>query len=119
MSYVDGFLVPVKKAHLEQYRVLAEKMRDKWLKLGALEYVECVADDAPMGEVTSFPRAVKQEDDEVVIFSWITYKSRADRDRIQAVIMEDPEMKNADPASYPFDAKRMVMGGFKPIVGLR
>ncbi len=117
MSYVDGFVVPVKKSRIEEYRALAEKAGNLWKRHGALHYVECIADDVKPGEVTSFPQAVKLEPDEVVFFSWIVYRSKEDRDRISKLVMEDPSMQ-ADPSTWPFDGKRMFMGGFRPVVEL-
>jgi uncharacterized protein YbaA (DUF1428 family) len=113
--YVDGFIVPVPKANIEEYRKLATLAGEVWMEYGALSYVETLADDVPFGEVTSFPRAVIVNDDETVAFSWITYKSREDRDRINAKVMEDPRMK-PDMANMPFDGKRMIYGGFKSFV---
>ena len=89
-----------------------------WREYGALEYHECVADDVKSGEVTSFPQAVKLKDDETVVFSWIVYKSRAQRDEVNAKVMNDPRMKDMDPKSLPFDGKRMFFGGFEPIIEL-
>lgn len=86
-----------------------------WKQKGALTYVECVGDDVKSGEVTSFPQSVKLKDDEVVVFSWITYASKEDRDRINQEVMDDPLMKSMG-SDMPFDGKRMFMGGFKPIV---
>ena len=117
MSYVDGFVVPVKKNRIEEYRTFSEKAGRLWKQHGALSYIECVADDVPMGKVTSFPQAVKLEPDEIVVFSWITYKSREDRDRINKLVMEDPSMK-MEPSSWPFDGKRMIIGGFKTLLEL-
>jgi uncharacterized protein YbaA (DUF1428 family) len=114
--YVDGFVVPVPKARLEEYREFSKKASALWKKRGALSYVEAVADDVKAGEVTDFQRSVKLHEDEVVVFSWITYKSREDRDRINKEVMDDPSMKDMDPSKMPFDGKRMVMGGFKTIV---
>jgi uncharacterized protein YbaA (DUF1428 family) len=113
--YVDGFIVPVPKAKLDQYKAFSTKAAKLWKEKGALEYVECVGDDVKAGKETSFPQSVKLEEDEVVVFSWITYKSREDRDRINKEIMDDPEMKKMG-EQMPFDGKRMFMGGFKPIV---
>lgn len=113
--YVDGFVLPVRKAKLEEYRKLAETAGEVWKEYGALEYVECVADDVKPGEVTSFPQSVQLKDDEVVVFAWITYKSREDRDRINEKVMADPRIK-CDPNDMPFDGKRMFFGGFKTIV---
>jgi uncharacterized protein YbaA (DUF1428 family) len=119
MHYVDGFIVPVPKKKLAAYRALSRKSGKIWRELGALAYVECVADDAPVGKVTSFPRSVKLKGDEVVVFSYIVYKSRRDRDRINKAVMSDPRLANMmDPKAMPFDAKRMIFGGFKGIVEL-
>lgn len=112
MAYVDGFVVPVPKDKLDAYKALAQKGSEVWLEHGALSYVECVADDAPYGEVTSFPRAVQLTEDEIVIFSWITYKDRASRDEVMAKVMADERLK-ADMANMPFDGKRMIFGGFQ------
>jgi len=118
MSYVDGFVVPVPKKSLAAYRKLARKAGKIWREYGALHYVECVADDVKPGKTTSFPQAVKLKADEVVVFSWIVYKSRAQRDRVNKQVMSDPRMANMDPKSLPFDGKRMFFGGFKPLVEL-
>ncbi len=115
MAYVDGFVIAVPKDRLEDYRRMAEKGRDLWMELGALSYVESVGDDVPYGELTSFPRAVQAKDDEVVVFSWITYASREDRDAIVKKVMTDPRMKEFE-KNTPFDGKRMIYGGFKTIV---
>jgi uncharacterized protein YbaA (DUF1428 family) len=115
MAYVDGFVVPVPKDKLEVYKALAQKGCDIWLEHGALSYVECVADDVPYGELTSFPRAVQATDDEIVIFSWITYADRASRDAVMAKVMADERLK-ADMASMPFDGKRMIFGGFQAFI---
>jgi uncharacterized protein YbaA (DUF1428 family) len=115
--YVDGFVVPVPKDRIDEYRRLARKAGKIWREYGALEYVECVADDVEPGKITSFPRSVKLKDDEVVVFSWITYKSRAQRDKILEQVMADPRLAEyADPESMPFDGKRMIWGGFKTLV---
>ncbi len=117
--YVDGFVVPVNKDRLDEYRRIARKAGKIWREYGALEYVECVADDVDPGKVTSFPRSVKLKPDEVVVFSWITYKTRAQRDRILKQVMEDPRVKDmVDPNNMPFDGKRMFWGGFKTLVEL-
>jgi uncharacterized protein YbaA (DUF1428 family) len=112
MAYVDGFVVPVRKDQLDAYKALARKASEIWLEHGALTYVECVGEDTPYGEVTSFPRAVQLTDDEVVIFSWITYVDRASRDAVMAKVMADERLK-ADMATMPFDGKRMIFGGFQ------
>lgn len=119
MSYVDGFIVPVPKANLAAYRKMARLAGKIWREHGALHYVECVGDDVPEGKVTSFPKAVKLKPGEVVVFSWVVYKSRADRNRIMPKVMADPRLgAQMDPKKLPFDGKRMFWGGFKPIVEL-
>jgi uncharacterized protein YbaA (DUF1428 family) len=119
MSYVDGFVVPVPKAQLAAYRRLIRRSGKVWKEHGALQYVECVADDVKPGKVTSFPQAVKLKDDEVVVFSWIVYASRRERDRINKAVMADPRLADMmDPKTLPFDGKRMFWGGFKPMIEL-
>jgi uncharacterized protein YbaA (DUF1428 family) len=114
--YVDGFVVPVPKKNVAAYRAMSRKAGKIWREYGALEYVECVADDVKPGKVTSFPQSVKLKPTETVVFAWITYKSRKDRDRINAKVMADPRLASMNPADMPFDGKRMFWGGFKPIV---
>lgn len=119
MSYVDGFVVPVPKKNLAAYRRLARKAGKVWCEHGALEYVECVADDVKPGKLTSFPQAVKLKADEVVVFSWIVYRNRRERDRIMRRVMADPRLADSmDPKRLPFDGRRMFWGGFKPMVVL-
>jgi uncharacterized protein YbaA (DUF1428 family) len=115
MSYVDGFILAVPKSNLDAYKALARKGGEVWKEHGALAYVECVADDVPYGEVTSFPRAVQAKDDEVVIFSWVVYASRQSRDEVVAKVMADPRLKGTD---MPFDGKRLIYGGFQPFLEL-
>lgn len=115
MSYVDGFLVAVSKRKLPAYKKMAKLGAKIWLEHGATGYVEAVADDVPYGKLTSFPRSVKLKKDEVVIFSYITYKSRKSRDAIMKKVMTDPRM-HMDQKDMPFDMKRMIYGGFKAIV---
>ena len=117
MPYVDGFVVPVKKDRIEEYKALARTAGDVWKEHGALSYVECIADDTPYGEVTSFPRSVQATDDEVVAFSWITYESREMRDEINAKVMADERLKG-DMSAMPFDGKRMIYGGFQSFMEL-
>lgn len=112
MPYVDGYVLAVPKDQLEAYKAITRIAGPVWMEYGALSYVECVADDVPYGELTSFPRAVQAKDDEVVIFSWITYESRAKRDEVNAKVMADERM-NMDMSNCPFDAKRMIFGGFQ------
>jgi uncharacterized protein YbaA (DUF1428 family) len=116
MPYVDGFLVAVPKANLDAYKEVSELAGKIWMENGALSYVECVGDDVPYGELTSFPRAVQAKEDEIVVFSWITYESREKRDEINAKVMADPRLKG--PEQMPFDGKRMIYGGFRPLVEL-
>ncbi|HSN71488.1 MAG TPA: DUF1428 domain-containing protein [Steroidobacteraceae bacterium] len=117
--YVDGFVVPVPKKNVAAYRRLARRAGKVWLEHGALEYVECVADDVKPGKRTSFPQSVKLKPDEVVWFSWIVYKSRAQRDRVNAKVMKDPRLADMmDPKAMPFDARRMFWGGFQVAVRL-
>lgn len=118
MSYVDGFVVPVPKKNVEAYRKISRKAGKVWMEFGALEYIECVGDDVPPGKITSFPLSVKLKKDEVVVFSWILYKSRKHRDAVNKKVMADPRIAAMGPNAMPFDAKRMIYGGFKPIVDL-
>ncbi|MCU0905112.1 MAG: DUF1428 domain-containing protein [Tabrizicola sp.] len=116
--YVDGYVVPVKRDRIEEYRKLSAEMAAAWLRHGALSVVECMGDDVPDGEVTSFPMAVKLEPGEVVVFSWITYRDRADRDRVNAKVMEEsgPDMEALMQGDPPMNPKRMIWGGFAPIL---
>jgi uncharacterized protein YbaA (DUF1428 family) len=117
MSYVDGFIVAVPKKKLAAYRRIATKAGKVWREHGALDYREWVAEDVKVGKLTSFPRSVKMKPGETVVFSWITYKSRAQRDRVNAKVMADARLKSMmDPKSMPFDTKRMIYGGFKNLV---
>jgi uncharacterized protein YbaA (DUF1428 family) len=117
--YVDGFVVPVPKDKIDAYRRIARKAGNIWKEYGALEYVECVADDVKPGKVTSFPQAVKLKPDETVVFSWIVYKSRSHRDSVNAKVMKDPRLASMmDPKALPFDGKRMFWGGFKTLLEL-
>jgi uncharacterized protein YbaA (DUF1428 family) len=115
--YVDGFLVPVPKNKVGAYIEMAKVAAKVWREHGALEYRECIAEDVKPGKVTSFPQAVIMKKNETVAFSWITYKSRADRDRIMKKVMTDPRLADMmDPKNSPFDVQRMVYGGFDVIV---
>lgn len=115
-DYVDGFIVPVPKSNLDEYRKMAELGRDVWMEHGALSYVEAIADDVKPGKLTSFPQSVDLKDGEVVVFAWITYKSREHRDEVNKKVMADARMKDHDPAKMPFDGMRMIFGGFKVFV---
>ncbi len=117
MAYVDGFVVPVPQAQLSAYRAMARKAGKVWKEHGALDYHECIADDVTVGKRTSFPRSVKLQPGEVVVFSYIVYKSRRERDRINKAVMADPRLQAMmDPKKMPFDGKRMFWGGFKTLV---
>ncbi len=116
--YVDGFVVPVPKKQLPAYRRMARTVGKVWREHGVLEYCECVADDVQPGKITSFPRSVKLKPNETVVFAWVTYKSRAARDRIMKKVMADPRLAGMDPKTMPFDTKRMFFGGFKAIIEL-
>jgi len=116
VNYVDGFVLAVPKKKMDAYRKMALKAGKVWKEYGALEYHECVADDVPLGKTTSFPRSVKLKTGEVVVFSWIVYKSRTHRDRVNSKVMRDPRIVSMDPKTMPFDAKRMIYGGFKTLV---
>jgi uncharacterized protein YbaA (DUF1428 family) len=118
-KYVDGFIMPLPKANVDKYREIADAAGRLWIEHGALEYKECIADDVKVGETTSFPRSVKLEDDETVVFAWITYESRADRDEVNAKVMADERMKALmEPSGEIADHKRMIYGGFEILVDL-
>lgn len=115
MAYVDGFVLVVPKRKLPAYRRLASKAGKVWMELGALEYRECVGDDLNIKGTLPFPRMAKAKAGETVIFSWITYRSRAHRDRVNAQVMKDPRIARMS-GPMPFDMKRMAYGGFKTLV---
>jgi len=118
MKYVDGFVLPVPRKKLEAYRRIARTASKVWRDHGALEYRECAGDDLNTKMGVSFPRRIRARRGETVVLAWIVYKSRAHRDRVNARVMKDPRLAKmmADPASMPFDVKRMAYGGFKVIV---
>jgi uncharacterized protein YbaA (DUF1428 family) len=117
MAYVDGFIVPVPKKNLANYKKMARLGAKVWREYGAIEYVECIGDDVPLGKRTSFPRSVKLKDDEVVVFSYIVYKNRKARDSIMKKVMADKRFEKwMNPKDMPFDGKRMIYGGFKQFV---
>ena len=117
MSYVDGFVVPVPKKKRAAYVAMARKACRVWKDHGALGYAECIADDVSWGKRTSFPRSVKLKSSETVWFSYIVYKSRKHRDRVIARVMKDKRLASMmDPKKMPFDAGRMIYGGFKVMV---
>ncbi len=117
MTYVDSVVIAVPKANMEAYKAMARTVGEVWKEHGALAYVESVGDEVPHGEVTSFPRAVQATDDEVVVLSWIVYESREKREAIKAKVMADPCLKHVF-TQMPFDAKRMIYGGFESFIAL-
>ena len=119
MRYVDGYVLPVPKKNVAAYRRMALKAGKVWREHGALEYVECAADDVKPGKRTSFPQSVKLKPGETVVFAYVVYRSRAHRDRVNAKVMKDPRLASMmNTKALPFDAKRMFWGGFKTIVEL-
>ncbi len=117
--YVDGFVLPVPRAKLADYRKMARKAGKIWMEHGALGFRENVADDVKPGKHTSFPQSVKLKEDEVVVFSWIEFKNRRERDRINKLVMADPRLDDMmNGKDMPFDGKRMFWGGFKGLVEL-
>ena len=121
MAYVDGFVIPIPKKNLQAYRRVALKAGKVWKEHGALEYRECVGDDLDNadGSTRTFPRQVKTKPGETVLFSWIVYRSRAHRDKVNAKVMKDPRIaRMMNTSAMPFDVKRMVYGGFKTVVDL-
>jgi uncharacterized protein YbaA (DUF1428 family) len=115
MRYVDGFVIPLPKKNVEAYRRLALKAGKIWREYGALEFRECVGDDLAVKGMVPFSRRMRLKPGETVVFSWIVFKSRAHRDRVNAKVMKDPRL-DMDPKSMPFDVKRMSYGGFKVLV---
>jgi uncharacterized protein YbaA (DUF1428 family) len=117
MPYVDGFVIPVPKKNLATYRSIARKAAKVWRDHGALEVLECSGDDLATKFGKSFPKLVKLKRGETVVFSWIRFKSRADRDRVNAKVMKDPRMNRMmKNVKMPFEVKRMTYGGFKVMV---
>lgn len=117
MHYVDGYLLAVPKRNVGKYRSMARLAGKIWKEHGAVQYFECIADDVKPGKWTSFPQAVKLKKGEVVFFSFIIFRSRKQRDRVNAKVMKDPRLgKYMDPKKLPFDGKRMIWGGFKGLV---
>lgn len=116
--YVDGFVFAVPKNKVDEYRNVARKAGKIWKEHGALEYIECIGDDVPKGNVTDFQTSVKAKRNEVVGFSWIVYKSRKHRDAVNKKVMSDPRLSDYDETEMPADMSRMIYGGFKAIVEL-
>lgn len=119
MAYVDGFLLPVPRKNIDAYRRMARKAGKIWIEHGALEFRECAGDDLHPKGPMPFPRLVRAKPTETVFFSWIVFKSRRDRDRVNKKVMEDPRLqKMMEPGAMPFDHTRMAYGGFKIAVDL-
>ena len=116
MRYVDGFVLPVPRGKLQAYRRMSQKAGKVWRDLGALDYKECAGDDLKVKFGVPFPRMMKVKPGETVVFSYIVFKSRAHRDRVNAKVMKDPRISAMMDAEMPFDARRMVYGGFEVIV---
>jgi uncharacterized protein YbaA (DUF1428 family) len=117
--YIDGFVLPVPKKNIDAYRRMARKAGKIWREYGALQYTESVADDVKPGKLTSFPQSVQLKAGEVVVFSWIVYKSRKHRDSVNTKVMKDPRLADMmDPKKLPFDGMRMFWGGFKVVIDL-
>lgn len=116
MAYVDGFLLVVPEKNIEDYRKISKKAGKVWREYGALEYRECVGEDLDMKFGRPFPKLLKLKPGETAVFAWIVYKSKAQRDKVNAQVMKDPRLGNMDPKKMPFDMKKMSMGGFEVIV---
>jgi uncharacterized protein YbaA (DUF1428 family) len=114
--YVDGFVLAIPKKNIDSYRRMARMAGKIWREHGALEFRECVGDDLAVKMGVPFPRIMKKKSNETIIFSWITFKSRTHRDRVNAKVMKDSRLNDMDPNSMPFDVKRMAYGGFKILV---
>ncbi len=116
MKYVDGYVIPVSKKNLAAYRRMSAAAGKVWREYGALEFCECVGDDLKVAKVRSFPSMVKPKPGEVIVFSWIVYKSKTHRDRVNDEVMQDPRLIKMMKSKCPFDPKRMSYGGFRMMV---
>jgi uncharacterized protein YbaA (DUF1428 family) len=116
MRYVDGFVIPIPKKKINSYRALAKKAGKVWMDHGALDYCECVAEDLAPAGITPIAKHLKLKRGETVVFSWISYKSRAHRDKVNAKVMKDARLAAMSPKQMPFDIKRMIYAGFKTLV---
>jgi uncharacterized protein YbaA (DUF1428 family) len=116
MRYVDGYVLPVPKARIKEYAKIAKVAAKVWKDHGALDYYECVGDDLKPKWGVPFPKVVKLKPSDTLVFAFIVYKSRADRDKINAKVMSDPRLACMDPKKMPVDPKRMLVGGFKVLV---
>jgi len=116
-KYVDGFVLPIAKENVEKYREMAQKAGEVWKEYGALDYYECVGDDLEVENMLSFKTIAGATEDETVIFAWIVYESREQRDKVNEAVMSDPRLKECMEGHTPlFDFKRMAYGGFKTLV---
>ena len=118
MKYVDGFVLPIPKKNVPAYKRMSQKAGKIWREYGALEYRECIGEDLKVKWGITYPKLLKLKPSETAIFSWIVFKSRADRDRINKLVMSDPRLAKMMTMEMPFDMKRMAVGGFKTIVDL-
>ena len=118
MAYVDGFVIPMAKKNLAAYKRMAKAASKIWREFGAVDYKECVGDDLAIKMGIPFPRLAKAKPGETVVFSWIVYKSKAQRDKVNAKIMKDPRIEKMMQGKPPFDMKRMSYGGFKVLVDI-
>lgn len=116
MRYVDGFVLPIGKEHIDSYREIARKAGAIWREHGALEYIECVGEDLDTEEMVPFPKLAGCKPGETVVFAWIVYESREHRDQVNKKVMEDPRIKDMGPEDMPFDCSRMAYGGFDELV---
>ena len=116
MNYVDGFVIPIPTKNIAKYQRIAKMACKVWLEHGALDYRECVGDDLKVKMGLPFPKLAKTKSGETVVFSYIVYKSRAHRDKVNAKVMKDKRLGEGMPKEMPFDMKRMAYGGFKTLV---
>lgn len=116
-NYVDGFVIPLPKNNLDDYKRLAESASKIWKEHGALDYWECIGDDLEVKDMTSFMKIVDAGPNDTVVFAWIVFESREHRDEVNAKVMADSRLKGmCDPANQPFDYRKMAYGGFKTLV---
>ena len=116
MGYVECFVAPVRRDDLPHYLEVARRQGELWVRCGALDYRECVADELPWGIATSFPRSVRLEEGEVIVLSWATYRSRAHRDEVLALARKDPWLAQFESTDLPFNTRRMFFGGFEQVI---
>ena len=114
--YIDGFVIPLPKNKIDDYRSIVQKAGEVWLDHGALEYRECVGEDLDVTSQVPFPCLINSTPDETVVLAWIVFKSRAHRDEVNAKVLKDPRLAQMDASAMPFDCKRMAYGGFQVLV---